>query len=179
MKGKYQPSGWKRYKTPEESFAARTKWQGDCLVWTGAKNEDGYGQIWADGRMHRVHLWAWKKHFGSIPKGRVVDHTCHNPACCNTSHLRIATKGQNQSNRKSANTNSKSGVRNVRREGSGWRVRMQRDGISYEFGTYQTIGEAEKVAIKKRQELFGQYAGISDPTGETATNNVMKEQVAA
>ena len=32
---------------------------------------------------------------GEIPKGRVVMHTCDNPACCNPEHLMLGTVNDN------------------------------------------------------------------------------------
>lgn len=43
----------------------------------------------------------------------MVDHRCHNPACSEVSHLRLATNKQNMENRK-ANKGTIAGFRGVR-----------------------------------------------------------------
>src|SRR5699024_1461993 len=44
------PGKYASHRTPEESFAARTEWQGDCIVWTGHRYGIGYGSIWVDSK---------------------------------------------------------------------------------------------------------------------------------
>lgn len=149
-------AGRDRYETPEESFAARTKWQEDCLIWTGAKSDGGYGLLSINNRNVRAHRYAWERLFGEIPEGKFIDHKCWNRACVNTEHLRIATRSENNQYLKGQRAHNKSsGVRNVYPHGSGWRVRVSK---TY-FGTYSTIKEAAEVAEKARLELFGEYAG--------------------
>ena len=80
-------------ETPGESFALRTEWQGDCLVWTGTKNKNGYGQIFVSGRNIYVHRYAWEQANGPIPDGMLVVRKYHcDPACVHVGHLRLTTK---------------------------------------------------------------------------------------
>lgn len=51
----------RRYKTPEEAFAARTEWQGECLVWVGATTSAGYGHLTSGGKQTLVHRFAWER----------------------------------------------------------------------------------------------------------------------
>ncbi|CAH1193715.1 HNH endonuclease [Brevibacterium phage Rousseau] len=46
---------------PEDEIAAKTKREGDCLVWTGYLTPVGYGQITYKGRARRVHAVATAK----------------------------------------------------------------------------------------------------------------------
>ncbi len=46
---------------------------------------------------HAAHRIAYLLHFGQIPQGMTVDHTCHNPRCCNPAHLRLCTHSENAS----------------------------------------------------------------------------------
>src|SRR5690625_2170271 len=68
------------YNTPEESFEARTEWQGDCLIWTGLQDKYGYGLISVgNGKNQYVHRYAWEQKCGPIEEGRVIDHKeCYN-----------------------------------------------------------------------------------------------------
>ena len=79
-------------KTPEESFALRTEWQGDCLIWTGTKNKGGYGLIYVNGKTQKAHRYAWERVNGLIPDGMFVIRKDHcNKLCVNVDHHRLAT----------------------------------------------------------------------------------------
>lgn len=144
-----------KYSTPEESFKARTEWEGDCLVWTAATVHGGYGILWDGDTLIRAHRYAWVRVNGPIPKDMVLDHTCYNPLCCNTEHLRLATRAQNNSNMPSLRSDNKSGYRNVRKHRGKWIVEVKGQYI----GLYTTIEEAVEVAAQKREEMFGEFAG--------------------
>lgn len=68
----------------------------DCIVWLGATNDKGYGQVRVDGVIEYVHRRAWRVANGPIPEGMVVMHTCDNPPCFNLEHLRLGTVADNQ-----------------------------------------------------------------------------------
>ena len=144
------------YRTPEEAFAARTERQGECLVWTGTTAGSGYGVFRAGGRLQRVHRWAWEQHFGPIPDGKILDHTCWNRACCNVEHLRIADDKLNNENRSGSNKNSKSGVRGVHwhARDKHWVVTAKHQRKTYHGGCFDSLAEAEQAAIDLRNRLF-------------------------
>lgn len=149
-----------RFSDPNEAFAARTEWQGDCLIWTGATTSTGRGSIYNGDKVISTHVFAWERINGPVPEGLILDHICHTGACCNIAHLRLATRGQNNSNLSGAHKDNKSsGVRNVKRRGNKWRVTVDKDGKRHYFGTFDTIEEAAKVAARAREELFGEFAG--------------------
>ena len=149
-----------RFNTPEESFLARVEWQGDCLIWTGGKSHKGYGQITVSGKPTPAHRYAWQRTNGPIPPGQILDHTCHNRDCVHVDHLRLATFQQNSANRSGPeNVSSKSGLRNVYQHGSGWAVKVGKNGKRHYFGTYISLDRAKQVAEKARQQLFGEFAG--------------------
>ena len=149
-----------RFDNPEESFAARTEWQGDCLVWTGTRNASGHGRIRVDGKMPMAHRYAWEREHGPIPDGVFIDHICQNPPCVNVEHLRLATIQENNFHRDGPTKGNKySGLRNVYPKNSGWMVRLKKYGKPHYFGTFNTIEEAAKVAEQARKQLFGEFAG--------------------
>lgn len=101
------------------------------------------------------------------PKGVYVDHENHITLDNRKSNLRFTSDYNNAANRKSANSNNKTGVRNVHlvnRYGGKqvYLVQIMRKGerFVWEFGLDE-FEEACIFAEMKRQELFGEYAGNS------------------
>ena len=70
-----------------------------CLVWTGARTSDGYGNIrvghGASRRMVGAHRVAWELKNGPVPQGMEVMHSCDNPPCVRTEHLTLGTHQEN------------------------------------------------------------------------------------
>ena len=148
-----------RHKDPSESLAARTRQEGDCLVWTGSRS-GGYGRIGVGGKTIAAHRFAWEQAHGAIPEGMYVDHVCHNPACVAVEHLRLASNTQNQRNRAGAQVNSSSGYRNVHRSHEGFfEVSVKKDGRKHYGGYFRDPAVASIAAEKLRAELFGEFAG--------------------
>ena len=62
-----------------------------CWLWTGSKNNAGYGHmgIRVDGRRKiiPVHRVAYEHFVGPIPEGLQIDHLCRVRACFNPEHL--------------------------------------------------------------------------------------------
>lgn len=74
----------------------RAAWEGECMVWTGARNDAGYGQIVHEGRVWYAHRLAYAIVHGPIPDGMYVCHTCDNPPCIRAEHLFLGSNADNQ-----------------------------------------------------------------------------------
>ena len=70
---------------------------GPCWEWTGARNNDGYGEFVVgsrtDGnnRLVRAHRLAYETLIGPIPDGLESDHLCRSRSCVNPGHLEPVT----------------------------------------------------------------------------------------
>ncbi len=85
-----------RKRPAEERFWEKvTKGRG-CWEWTAYKGPTGYGRLRVDGRLMLAHRFAYSL---ANPRkkieGRVVYHTCDNPGCCRSSHLRLGSQNDN------------------------------------------------------------------------------------
>lgn len=67
----------------------------ECWVWSGARNDAGYGQIWKDGRVLYAHRVIYSAVIGEIPEGLQIDHLCRNRACVRPDHMEMVTPREN------------------------------------------------------------------------------------
>lgn len=148
------PSAVDQYATAEESLRERSEQQGECLVWTGSKNQKGYGRLANRGRLESAHRVAYELSTGPIPAGMEVDHICFNRACVEPSHLRLADRSSNTQYRRGAQPNSKSGIRNVHEKNGKWFVRLKVKQKNRIWGPFDTADEAKSEARRRREEFF-------------------------
>ena len=92
------------------------------------------------------------------PVGLEVDHINRNGLDNRRSNLRIATRSQNNANRKSKNvTSNYQGVCWSRRDKK-WRANIQINRKKQSLGYFDSEIEAAKAYDKKAKELFGEFA---------------------
>lgn len=77
-------------------FLAKVQQEGECLLWRGAKDKDGYGWfIWSYRDQRYAHRVAHELFIGPIPAKIQVLHSCDKPGCVNPDHLFLGTNLDN------------------------------------------------------------------------------------
>ncbi len=76
-------------------ISLQIKPSGSCLLFTGSKNQGGYGHVSIGGNVFMVHRVIWEYLRGKIPDGKEIDHLCKNRSCINVNHLEPVTRREN------------------------------------------------------------------------------------
>lgn len=66
-----------------------------CMLWLGAINSSGYGQLWNGSRPEQVHRLIYKAQVGEIRSGEEIDHLCRVRCCVNPKHLECVSHREN------------------------------------------------------------------------------------
>ena len=69
-----------------------------CWIWTGHKDEKGYGQFSWRGKARWASRFAYAVFRRPLIKGLTVEHKCRNPSCVNPWHLELLTVEENTAN---------------------------------------------------------------------------------
>jgi len=121
-----------------------------CWEWQGRVTPNGYGRVKSGERMVMAHRFSYEDKVGAIDDGLFIDHKCHNRRCVNPAHLQVVTRKENNENLVGATRTSTSGVRGVYPYRGRWRAQVAK----HYLGTFDTIAEAEAVAVAGRNSLF-------------------------
>lgn len=69
-----------------------------CVEWRGWVNNSGYGMIKSSKRPYShllAHRVAYELHYGPVPQGMEVMHSCDNKKCVNWEHLSVGSRQEN------------------------------------------------------------------------------------
>lgn len=140
----------------EARFDAHVVKTDKCWTWSAGLSDQGYGCFSLAGRHVYAHRYSFERANGKIAPGKSIDHICHNRACVRPDHLREVVQKQNAENLRGANRASRSGIRGVWYVASRDRfaVQVKHFGRRYSGGYHRTREDAERAAIRLRNELF-------------------------
>lgn len=91
----------RRTKPISEKFWSKVTKGDSCWLWRGM-TKSGYGAIDArriSGVFFYAHRVSWEIHFGPVPEGLHVLHTCDTPLCVNPKHLFLGTQRDNNNDK--------------------------------------------------------------------------------
>lgn len=136
-------------------LANRSTQEGECLVWTGAKNVSGYGVIKRVGESSLAHRAAYELVHGPTSENLVIDHKCHNPACIRVEHLQAVTPSENSQNLGGLRPNNTSGFRGVylNKKTGRFQVWVTSRGRRFYGGSHVTADEANRAAVDLRNKV--------------------------
>jgi len=126
-----------------------------CHIFTGSKNECGYGRIHQEKKLVFVHRAVYEKVHGSVPEKMIIMHSCDNPSCINIHHLSADYQSEN--------------VKDMYSKGRENNLAGSKHGMS-------KIKEADVIEIKKRLSDGDTCVSISKDYGvsEGTIRNIKK-----
>lgn len=121
----------------------------------GCKDAYGYTVIRYKGRLEKAHRLIWCMHYGSIDKGKQIDHINGLVSDNRLNNLRLVDHKENGRNQKLRNTNT-SGVTGVywSKSRNKWIARITVDGCSKSLGYFTKLVAATK-ARKNAEREYG------------------------
>lgn len=75
----------------ERIFANDVNRSGECWIWTGPKNQAGFGVVTIDGVSTMANRFFYERFNGPIPEGKHLWATCRCRACVNPAHFEAIT----------------------------------------------------------------------------------------
>lgn len=120
------------------------------------------GRYVVGGNHERLHSVILERKLGRpLQKGEVVDHANGDTLDNCRDNLRLATRSQNNANKKmsKSNTSGYKGVSWDKKKGK-WLASITKDRKQYNLGYFDTPQEAHETYKTKAIELFGEFANF-------------------
>ena len=111
----------------------------------------GYVKVDYEGKMVWEHRLVWFKEHGYWPN--IIDHIDGDKSNNSLENLRNVSKGANNHFRP-VRKDSKTKVKGVFPNGSGYMARISFQGKKHYLGTYKTPEEAQKVYVVESEKLY-------------------------
>ena len=162
---------WTRHGDPlaepmgnDDRFWSKVSKTDDCWEWMGDGHAHQYGRFYANGRRYAAHRYSWELTNGPIPDGLVIDHKCWNKRCVKPAHLRLTTRSKNVAYQSKIQSSNTSGVRGVswNKGRNAWVACVTSKGKGhYKYFGPDELDAAAAWVKAKREELFGEFAGVA------------------
>lgn len=143
-----------------ERFHANVDRSGDCWVWTGELNNQGYGRFCVSRDGRRVRLLAHRVAFGFASEQSdlppVVRHSCDNPPCCRPDHLLAGDQVRNMRDALDRGRVDLTGLEQHR----AWRSEQVRKRVASGVKSCRSCGETkpfDQFSLSKRNPDGRQY----------------------
>lgn len=81
-------------ETNWQKFWQRVNKTESCWIWTGAKDNDGYGHFNSGQKIVKAHRHLWESMHGPIQKEQKLRLLCGNASCVNPDHMEALTAKQ-------------------------------------------------------------------------------------
>ena len=118
----------------------------------GKFGEKKYCYLTEKGKIVLLHRYIWEKHFGKIPKDKVVDHINGNGLDCRMKNLRLASSLENSYNLSRPNK-----FTGVNPSGGRFNARIMHNRRDYNLGTFDTLKEALDARLDAERKFFGDF----------------------
>jgi len=153
LRGRPMAGPVRRAQSDPERFWEKVAKGDDCWEWKAFRDRGGYGRFMVNKIPRLAHRVSFERAYGPIPSGLQIDHKCHNTACVNPEHLRLADRSLNAQNLSGARSDSASGIRGVRLTPSGrWTADTQLNGERSHLGIFDTPEDANAAVVAWRRE---------------------------
>lgn len=130
------------------------KWAGKEA---GNFSDQGYRNIYMDGRNWKGHRLAWAIHYGEWPEGD-IDHVNGDRSDNRISNLRKASRSQNLCNMKTRRKGLKGAIRHKENY---WEARIAVNGEKHSLGYFRTEADAHEAYCHASEFFHGSFSRTS------------------
>lgn len=127
----------------------------------GSPDKAGYLIVGFNNKIYKVHRVIWEIMVGGVPDGYVIDHINNNKRDNRLENLRLATRSENECNKR-VRKSSRSGIKNVVWNGQlgAWSISISKKGKRKRIGSYSRPEDALEDVLKLRKEMHGDFASL-------------------